>query len=69
MTEKEAKDKTGNENKKIVHIHLGEENYKTTMHAGKHELLSDEPENMGGSNSGPDPYDYLLMALGSCTVI
>lgn len=55
--------------KKIVHIHHGEEKYRTVMHAGRHELIADEPESAGGQDSGPDPYDYLLMALGSCSVI
>jgi putative redox protein len=55
--------------KKIIHIHLGKENYKTVMTAGNHELISDEPEDMGGGDTGPDPYDYLLMSLGSCSVI
>jgi len=55
--------------KKIVHFHLGDENYKTIMTAGNHELIADEPESVGGNDEGPDPYDYLLMALGSCTVI
>lgn len=39
------------------------------MTAGNHELLADEPKHAGGQNEGPDPYDYLLMALGSCSVI
>ncbi|MFO7799505.1 MAG: OsmC family protein [Rhodohalobacter sp.] len=56
-------------NKKIVHLHLGNENYKTVMTAGRHELISDEPKSAGGQDTGPDPYDYLLMSLGSCTVI
>lgn len=55
--------------KKIVHLHLGKENYKTVMTAGRHELISDEPKRVGGNDKGPDPYDYLLMSLGSCTVI
>ncbi len=55
--------------KKIIHVHLGEGHYKTTLTAGRHELLADEPESAGGKDEGPDPYDYLLMSLGSCTAI
>lgn len=55
--------------KKIVHIHIGHRNYKTVMTAGRHELVSDEPDHVGGKDLGPDPYDYLLMSLGSCTAI
>lgn len=57
--------------KKIVHAHLPEnEHFTTTLTAGNHELISDEPESVdGGKDQGPDPYDYLLMSLGSCTVM
>lgn len=58
-----------NKSNKIVHIYLGDKNYRTVMHAGRHELISDEPEKAGGKDMGPDPYDYLLMSLGSCSVI
>lgn len=56
---------------KIVHIHLpNDEIFKTTLTAGEHELIADEPEYVdGGRDQGPDPYDYLLMSLGSCTVM
>lgn len=56
---------------KIVHVHLPkDETFTTTLTAGEHELLADEPESVeGGDNQGPDPYDYLLMSLGSCTVM
>jgi len=37
--------------------------------AGGHTLVGDEPEAMGGHNTGPGPYPYLLTALGTCTAI
>jgi len=57
--------------KKIVHVYLPDaETYTTTLNAGKHQLTADEPEDVkGGKDQGPDPYDYLLMALGSCTLM
>ena len=43
--------------------------FTTTLSAGPHALVVDEPVAAGGSDAGPTPYDLLLGAVGACTAI
>lgn len=47
----------------------GEGNFAQSIHMGKHIITADEPEAIGGNDSGPNPYDLLLASLGACTSI
>jgi putative redox protein len=43
--------------------------YAQDITVGRHRLAADEPVAAGGADSGPNPYDLLLAALGSCMSI
>jgi uncharacterized OsmC-like protein len=50
-----------------VIVHGTADGFRQDVVVGKHSLVADEPVSAGGGNAGPDPYDYLLTALGACT--
>jgi putative redox protein len=41
--------------------------FEQSVIIGKHRYLADEPVSVGGTGSGPSPYEYLLAGLGACT--
>ncbi len=45
----------------------GESGFRQQIRAGQHELVADEPVSVGGGDKGPNPYDFLLAAVGTCT--
>jgi putative redox protein len=51
------------------HVMVTEKNkqFTRTVIADSHVWLADEPVGMGGADLGPDPYEHLLAALGTCT--
>jgi putative redox protein len=54
----------------IEHVRVmetGESRFQNAVQAGSHRLFADEPETVGGLDSGPSPYDFLSIALGACT--
>jgi len=56
-------------NAKKGEIIIGEGNHRflREVSSDDHNWLSDEPKSSGGDNLGPDPYEQLLSALGTCT--
>jgi len=46
----------------------GPEGWVVTTKSGEHTALIDQPEALGGTNSGPSPLDYVFVALGGCLV-
>ncbi len=47
----------------------GTDGHTCDIKAGKHQLVADEPANLGGHDVGPAPYQYLKAALGACTAM
>jgi putative redox protein len=45
---------------------VGPSGYRTEITAGAHTFLADEPVSLGGTGTGPTPYELLLGALGGC---
>lgn len=45
----------------------GDHGFRTELRLGRHHLVADEPESVGGADEGPTPYDLLNAALGACT--
>ncbi|MHC4957775.1 MAG: OsmC family protein [Planctomycetota bacterium] len=52
-----------------VSVEEAGEGFVQTITAGRHTLTADEPADVGGSDLGPSPYDYLLSGLGACTTM
>ena len=48
-----------------VIVRGGSSGFAQEIVAGRHHLTADEPVAQGGGDTGPTPYDYLLIALGS----
>ena len=53
----------------VVVAENGKGRYQQAVAAGQHQLLADEPENLGGADSGPAPFDLVMSGLGACTSI
>jgi putative redox protein len=54
------------ENKVIARLENG---FRTEIVANGHPLIADEPIAVGGTNTGPSPYDLLVAGVGACTAM
>jgi putative redox protein len=54
---------------RVVVQETGEGRFQNLVIAGRHRLIADEPAAAGGLDTGPNPYDFLSIALGACTAI
>jgi putative redox protein len=54
---------------RVVIVDTAHTPYLEHVTVGAHRLQGDEPTDAGGTDAGPNPYEFLLTALGVCTCI
>ena len=53
----------------VMVAETGDGSFQQLITIGTHRLLADEPVGLGGTDTGPSPYDLLLAGLGACTAM
>ena len=48
---------------------LNADNFRHSLNIDNHELFTDLPKSLGGSDSAPSPHDYFDAALASCKAL
>lgn len=66
MSDQPGKARSGAEPRETV-VHGSAKGFAQEITVGRHRLPVDEPEALGGTDTGPSPYDLLTSALGACT--
>ncbi|GGE06692.1 bifunctional alpha/beta hydrolase/OsmC family protein [Psychroflexus salis] len=66
-TEEDSK-KLESEHQVVAHLNKND-NFLTDIKARHHYLKADEPEDYGGTNLGPNPYEFVSAGLAACTAM
>lgn len=53
----------------MVSATIGKEHYRTELFIAGHTVIADEPQDLGGTDLGPSPGQFLMISLASCTAI
>jgi len=53
----------------VIVTATGDGRYTQQVSTAGHTFVVDEPASVGGTDTGPNPYELLLASLGSCTAI
>ncbi len=53
----------------LVAVTIGKSGYASQIRVRNHALWADEPRTVGGTDSGPSPYELLLASLGTCVAM
>jgi putative redox protein len=55
--------------RQVTVVESGNGPYGQFITSGRHVLGADEPVELGGRDTGPDPFELLLSGLGACTAM
>ncbi len=56
-------------NSQVVASLSSGDKFSTYLKAGRHRMIGDEPESVGGDNFGPSPYEFVAAGLAACTAM
>lgn len=51
----------------VVVTENGKGRYQQAVSIGQHQLIADEPLDVGGADAGPAPFELVMAGLGACT--
>ena len=65
----EEREKIPKAHEKVIGVLDADDTFTTDLKLGNHYLKADEPEDVGGNDFGPNPYEYVSGGLAACTAM